>query len=35
VDRSGLISDYLACAGATGCRYGDPRTLYATLRYRW
>jgi len=26
---------YLACAGATGCRYGDPRTLYATLSYRW
>lgn len=26
---------YLACAGSTGCRYGDPRTLYATLSYRW
>jgi iron complex outermembrane receptor protein len=26
---------YLSCAGATGCRYGDPRTLYATLSYRW
>lgn len=26
---------YLACAGSTGCRYGEPRTLYATLSYRW
>lgn len=26
---------YLSCAGSTGCRYGEPRTLYATLSYRW
>ncbi|WP_349290564.1 hypothetical protein [Bordetella genomosp. 2] len=27
--------DYLSCAGSTGCRYGEPRTLYATMSYRW
>lgn len=26
---------YLSCAGSTGCRYGEPRTLYATMSYRW
>jgi len=27
--------DYLSCAGSTGCRYGEPRTLYATVSYQW
>lgn len=26
---------FVTCSGATGCRYGDPRTLYATVSYRW
>ena len=26
---------YMTCAGADGCRYGDPRTVVATLSYRW
>jgi iron complex outermembrane receptor protein len=26
---------YMTCAGATGCRYGDPRTVSASLSYRW
>lgn len=26
---------YLTCVGATGCRYGDPRTVTASMSYRW
>lgn len=26
---------YITCAGSTGCRYGDPRTVSASLSYRW
>lgn len=27
--------DYFTCQGATGCRYGAPRTWLAALSYRW
>jgi len=27
--------NYYACAAVDGCRYGDPRTVSATLSYRW
>ncbi|CEJ15503.1 Ferrichrome-iron receptor precursor [bacterium YEK0313] len=30
-----LDEKYLTCAGATGCRYGEPRTVRFTLSYRW
>lgn len=30
-----LDKQYITCAGATGCRYGDPRTVSASLSYRW
>ena len=26
---------YLTCTDAFGCRYGDPRTVTATMSYRW
>lgn len=26
---------YTVCVGATGCRYGDPQTVLATVSYRW
>ena len=30
-----LDKQYITCAGVTGCRYGDPRTVSASLSYRW
>jgi iron complex outermembrane receptor protein len=30
-----LGEDYFTCSGATGCRYGAPRTWFAALNYRW
>lgn len=30
-----LDKQYITCAGSTGCRYGDPRTVSASLSYRW
>lgn len=30
-----LDKQYMTCAGSTGCRYGDPRTVSASLSYRW
>lgn len=26
---------YMTCVTSTGCRYGDPRTVTASLSYRW
>lgn len=26
---------YVVCVSASGCRYGDPQTVLATLSYRW
>ncbi|MGP9811256.1 TonB-dependent siderophore receptor [Rhodopseudomonas sp. NSM] len=26
---------YVVCVAASGCRYGDPQTVVATLTYRW
>ena len=26
---------YMSCSAASGCRYGAPRLLYATMSYRW
>jgi len=33
--RNLFDKNYMTCAGANGCRYGDPRTVVATLSYRW
>ena len=30
-----LGRDYVQCVAATGCRYGEPRTIIATVSYRW
>ena len=26
---------YYTCVGSTGCRYGEPLTVTATLSHRW
>lgn len=30
-----LNRNYVQCVAATGCRYGEPRTVIATVSYRW
>ncbi|WP_092160084.1 TonB-dependent receptor [Bosea sp. CRIB-10] len=30
-----LDKQFMTCAGSTGRRYGDPRTVSASLSYRW
>lgn len=36
VNASNLFNEkYMTCSGSTGCRYGAPRTILATLSYRW
>lgn len=30
-----LNKDYVQCVSSTGCRYGEPRAVVATLTYRW
>ncbi|MFL9924512.1 TonB-dependent siderophore receptor [Herbaspirillum lusitanum] len=30
-----LNKDYVQCVASTGCRYGEPRSILATLTYRW
>jgi iron complex outermembrane receptor protein len=33
--RNLFDKQYFTCAGSTGCRYGEPLTVTATLTYRW
>ncbi|QJP16866.1 TonB-dependent siderophore receptor [Starkeya sp. ORNL1] len=33
--RNLFDKQYFTCAGSTGCRYGEPATVTATLTYKW
>lgn len=33
--RNLFDKQYFTCAGSTGCRYGEPLTVTATLTYKW